>query len=238
MAADPYEMPGQNRLLEMLPEEYLERLRPHLELVTLDLRQNLYKPNEPIADVYFPISGVCSLVINMDDGAIVEVATVGNEGMVGLPVFLGAGMIPGEAFAQVAGQSFRLSADRLRQEVRNGGPFHDVLHRYTQALLNQISQSAACNRAHSIEQRCARWLLMTHDRVGGDDFLLTQEFLGQMLGVRRASVSEVASALQASGAIRYSRGIITVTDREGLERAACNCYRIVRDEYDRLLGSV
>jgi CRP-like cAMP-binding protein len=236
MAADPDQPPGENRLLALLPSETRDRLRPYLELVALGLRQHVYRANEPMTDVYFPLSGVCSLVITMEDGATVEVATVGNEGMVGLPVFLGTGTIPGEAFAQIPGQSMRLPAQVLREETRNGGPLHELLHRYAQALLSQISQTAACNRAHSIEQRCARWLLMSHDRMGTDQFALTQEFLGQMLGVRRAGVSAVASTLQRSGIIRYSRGNITVTNRGGLERVACECYRIVREEFARLLA--
>ena len=235
MPVHPFGPPGENRLLAILPSDVRDRLRQHLELVALDFRQRLYKPNEPIQHVYFPIRGVCSLVITMEDGTIVELATVGNEGMVGLPVFLGAGTIPGEAFAQIPGQSMRLPAEVLRQETRDGGALHELLHRYTQGLLNEIAQSAACNRAHSIEQRCARWLLMTHDRMGADQFFLTQEFLGQMLGVRRASVGAVAGTLQQAGIIRYSRGNITVIDRPGLERVACACYRIVREEFDRLL---
>jgi CRP-like cAMP-binding protein len=236
MSGAPSQSPGENRLLALLPPEVRERLRPHLTLVELGLRHGLYRPNEPIQHVYFPLNGVCSLVISMDEGAIFEVATVGNEGMVGLPVFLGAESIPGEAFVQVAGHALQLPAEVLRQETSTGGAFHELLHRYTQALLNQISQTAVCNRAHSIEQRCGRWLLMTHDRMGAAQFALTQEFLGQMLGVRRASVSAVASALQKAGVIRYSRGVITVTDRAGLEHVSCECYRIVRGEFDRLLG--
>ncbi|HZO29798.1 MAG TPA: Crp/Fnr family transcriptional regulator [Chloroflexota bacterium] len=236
MSVTPVQPPGENRLLALLPREVREQLAPHLTLLELGLRHGLYKPNEPIEHVYFPLSGVCSLVITMADGTIFEVATVGNEGMVGLPVFLGTESIPGDAFVQVAGQAFQLPAEVLRQETATGGAFHELLHRYTQTLLNQISQTAVCNRAHSIQQRCGRWLLMTHDRMGAAPFTLTQEFLGQMLGVRRASVSAVASGLQQAGVIRYSRGVITVTDRAGLERVACECYRIVRAEFDRLLG--
>jgi CRP-like cAMP-binding protein len=227
--------PGENRLLAILPREALARLQPHLEPVALAFRERLYAPNEPISQVYFPCSAVFSLILPLEAGTAVEVATVGNEGMLGLPAFLGAGSIPGEAFCQVPGQALRLGAQILRQETAGGGPLHDVLLRYTQGLMNQISQSAACNRAHSIDERCARWLLMTHDRAGSDRFPLTQEFLAQMLGVRRAGVSAAASILQRAGFIRYSRGRMTIADRSGLESAACGCYRIVRDEFERLL---
>jgi CRP-like cAMP-binding protein len=156
--------------------------------------------------------------------------------MIGLPVFLGAGSIPGEAFCQVPGRALRLPADVLLRELGDGGPFHDLLHRYTQAHINQIAQSAACGRVHSIDERCARWLLITHDQVGHDRFPLTQQFLAMMLGVRRAGVNAAASILQRAGYVRYRRGVITVTDRPGLESASCGCYRIVRDEFERLLG--
>jgi CRP-like cAMP-binding protein len=227
--------PGENHLLAILPREALARLQPHLESVALAFRECLYAPNEPISQVYFPCSSVISLVLPLEGGAAIEVATVGNEGMLGLPAFLGAGSIPGEAFCQIPGQALRLGAQILHQETAAGGPLHDVLLRYTQGLMNQIAQSAACNRAHSIDERCARWLLTTHDRAGSDRFPLTQEFLAQMLGVRRAGVSAAASILQRAGFIRYSRGMMTITDRPGLESAACGCYRIVRDEFERLL---
>jgi CRP-like cAMP-binding protein len=165
----------------------------------------------------------------------VEVGTVGNEGMLGLPVFLGADSSPGAAFCQVPGRALRMPAEALRAAASVEGPLRDLLQRYAQALMDQIAQSAACNRAHSTEERLCRWLLMTHDRVGADRFPLTQEFLGQMLGVRRAGVSATASILQRAGFIRYSRGTITITDRAGLESASCGCYRVVRDEFDRLL---
>ena len=227
--------PGENRLLSVLPSDVLERLRPHLEPVTLAFRENLYKADEPVSHVYFLCSAVCSLILTLEGGATIEVGTIGNEGMVGLQVFLGADSVPGEAFCQIPGQALRLPADILVRETADGGLLHDLLQRYTQALMNLISQSAACNRGHSIDERCARWLLMTHDRVGADRFALTQQFLAQMLGVRRASVNAAASILQRAGFIRYSRGVITVTDRPGLESAACACYRIVRDECERLL---
>jgi CRP-like cAMP-binding protein len=228
-------MVGENRLLSALPADVSERLRPYLEVDDLELRQRLYTANEPISHIYFPRTAVCSLVLTLDGDTQIEIATVGNEGMVGLPTFLGANSIPGEAFCQVAGQAVRLPAEVLRQEASTRGALHDLLQRYTQAHINQIAQSAACGRVHSIDERCARWLLIVHDQVQTDRFYLTQQFLAMMLGVRRAGVSAAASILQRAGYIRYGRGEITVTDRAGLESAACACYRIVRDEFDRLL---
>lgn len=172
----------------------------------------------------------------MQNGEAVEVATVGNEGMVGLPVFLEAATIPGKAFAQIPGEAWRMSADTFKEQVSPGTPLHELLQRYTQALFNLISQSTACNRLHTVEERACRWLLMTHDRVGSDSFPLTQEFLAQMLGVRRPTVSTVASILQRAGFISYSRGKITILDREGLESASCECYEIIRAEFERLVG--
>lgn len=225
-----------NRLLAALPTEEYQRLLPKLETVPLNFKQILYDINEPIEYVYFPNNAVASLLTIMENGDAVEVGTVGNEGMVGLPVFLGADRIPGQAFAQVPGDGMRMRADVFKREVVQGTPLFNLLQRYTQALFNQISQSAACNRLHSIEERLCRWLLMTHDRVGEDYFPLTHEFLGQMLGVRRAGVSVAAAILQKAGYIRYSRGKITILDRAGMEDSACECYRIVKAEFDRLLG--
>jgi CRP-like cAMP-binding protein len=233
---DPFDYRRQNRLLALLPEAEYQRLNAHLTLVVLNLKQTLYAPYQPIEYVYFPLNGVTSIVATMENGQIAEVGTVGNEGMVGLPVFLGARSAPVQAFLQVPGEALRLGTAEFQEEVRKGGALVQILHRYTQALFTQIAQSTACNRLHSIEQRCARWLLMTHDRVGmAEEFPLTHEFLGQMLGVRRATVSEVAGALQRKGLITYSRGKIRVVDRQGLEEAACECYAIVQNEFNRLL---
>ena len=235
-APDDLHGPRENRLLAALPREDYERLLAKLDMVSLAIKQIVYEPNGPIPHVYFPTSAVTSVISIMEDGVGVEVATVGNEGMVGLPLFLGAATTPLQAFCQVPGAAARLKADVFRDEIDRGSPLHGLLQRYTQALLNQIAQSAACNRVHSIDQRCARWLLMTHDRVRADQFLLTQEFLAQMLGVRRASVNTAAGMLQKAGFIRYTRGRITVTDRPGLESASCECYRIIKEDFDRLLG--
>ena len=225
---------GANRLLASLPQAAYAQLLPQLEPVTLVLRQVLAEPGEPIGHVHFPTTAVVSLLTVLERGTAVETATVGNEGMVGLPLFLGTDRAPGKAVCQVAGTSLRLPAAAFRTAAADG-PLHARLHRYTQALFTQVAQVVACNPVHLIEARCARWLLMTHDRVGTDRFPLTQEFLAQMLGVRRSTVTVAASRLQQAGLIRYRRGILTVVDRARLEAAACECYRVVADEFHRLL---
>lgn len=228
--------PIKNRLLSALPDSEYERLLPHLEQVSLTLKQIIYMPNEPIEYVYFPNSGIISLVNLTEDGGTVEAATVGNEGMVGIPLLLGADRMMGQAITQIVGDALRMKADVFKQEVTPASPLYSLLLRYTQALMNLISQSVACNRLHSVEKRCCRWLLLCQDRVESDEFPLTQEFLAQMLGVRRASVSVVAATLQKAGLIRYRRGKITILDRIGLEAASCECYQIVKQELDRLLS--
>ena len=229
-------MPERNALLAALGRAERARIVSLGRVVQLGLKDSLYEVNRPIRYVYFPLSGVLSLVTVLEDGRGVEIATVGNEGMVGLPAFLGARSIPGRAFSQVQGESLRIAAATFRKQVGPNSGLHDLLHRYAQALFNQISWSVACLRQHSIEQRCARWLLMTHDRVAGARFPLTQDFLALMLGVRRASVSEVASALQKAGLIKYVRGVMTILDRKRLEERSCECYRVVREAYRRLVG--
>lgn len=225
-----------NRLLASLPREEYQQLQPYLEPVSLELKQELYQPNVPIEFVYFPLDGMYSLLSLTSEGDLIEVATVGNEGMVGLPVFLGGRQIPGIAMVQIPGDALRMRAEDLRTHVTPGTSLYEMLHRYTQALFNLISQSALCNRVHSIEQRCCRWLLLTHDRVGTDIFPLTHEFLSQMLGVRRAGVSEVAAKLQNAGFIAYKYGKITVMDRAGLEATSCECYELIKVEFQRLIG--
>ena len=226
---------GRNRLLSGLNQSIYEELAPHLETVSLTLRQKLYEPNQRIDNVWFPVNGVVSMLAHMEGGGLIEIATVGNEGMIGLPLFLGADVTPGTSFSQVPGDALRMPADAFRKAIANGGPLTKILHRYTQALMVQISQGTACNRAHSLEERCARWLLLCHDRVGADEFMLTQEFLSQMLGVRRASVSLVAATFQQAGFIEYTRGRMRILNRKGLESASCRCYAIIREEYDRML---
>lgn len=224
-----------NRILASLPAEEWARLREMMEFVPLEIRHTVFEPNQPIENVYFVEHGVVSILGLLDDGSAVETATVGHEGMAGIPVFLGAMQMSGQAFAQVPGDAWRMPSAALREEVRRRTPLADLLGRYTQALFTLVAQSSACNRRHGIEERCARWLLMTHDRVGQDTFELTQLFLSQMLGVRRATVSEAAAGLQERGLIEYRRGVITVLDREGLERASCGCYRIIAAEFERML---
>ena len=230
------QFPPTNRILAAIPSEEMQRLQPHLETVPLELRQNLYETNSPVEYVYFVHHGVASMLTNMPDGTAVEIATVGPEGMVGMPIFLGAEQMPSRAFMQIPGEGVRIEAEAFRRVIKKCPTLNGLLLRYTLALMNQIAQNAACNRAHPIEERCARWLLMTHDRVNGDkSFPLTQEFLAQMLGVRRASVSVAEAMLQRAGLIRYTRGTMTVLDREGLEAAACPCYGVIRAEFERLL---
>src|SRR5919109_1303255 len=229
-------MAERNALLATIGDAERSRIVSLGKVVHLGLKESLYEVGRPIEHVYFPQSGVLSLVTVLENGRVVEVATVGKEGMVGLPVFLGARSIPGRAFSQIPGESLRVDSEVFRKQMRLHGALHDLLHRYAQALFNQITWSVACLREHSIEQRCARWLLMTRDRVGGNQFPITQEFLAMMLGVRRASVSEVASRLQRNGLINYVRGMMTIVNRRRLEKKSCECYRIVRDEYRRLVG--
>jgi CRP-like cAMP-binding protein len=225
-----------NRILDALSENEFRSVEPALEQTELSLRDYVYKRDEPIEVVHFPIDCVVSLVAEMDDGRTVEVATVGREGMAGLPVFLQAAYTSAhDSFCQIPGRSLQMRADAFTAVANNGGELQAVLQRYTQALFSQVAQSSACNRLHAIEQRCARWLLLTHDRVGKDEFPLTQEFIAQMLGVQRSSVNGVATALQRDGVIRYSRGVITILDRRSLERVSCECYRVIADEFSRLI---
>ncbi len=229
--------PTGNRLLDALPGEELERLGPDMEPVSLGLKEVLIEPDRPIGHVWFPVDCVCSVVAAMADGRAVEVGTIGNEGMVGLPVFLGRDSVPLSFFCQVPGGAVRMRSETLRTEVTPGDKLHGLLRRFTEATFVFAAQSSACNRLHSVEQRCARWLLHTHDRVGADEFLLTQEFLAEMLGVRRASVSGAAKGLREAGVVSYSRGAIRVLDRTGLEARSCECYGIIRKEFDRLPGA-
>ena len=228
--------PIQNKILAALPPEEYHRLREHLTPVPLALNATLHEQEGRIESVYFVTEGVVSHVTHMEDGGSVEVGLVGHEGVVGLPVALGDDVSPNHAIVQLEGGAMRAGAAALRDELARGGRLHSLLLRYTLAQHKQVSQTAACNRSHHLGNRLARWLLMCHDRVEGDELGLTQEFIAQMLGTRRSGVSEAAILLQAAGLIRYSRGHIIILDREGLEGFTCECYEVVRAEFDRLLG--
>jgi CRP-like cAMP-binding protein len=224
-----------NRILSVLPRASLNRILPDLELHPLVLSQVLQARDQAVEHVVFPTEGVASMVSLGDSGGSIEIATIGSEGIVGLPLFLGGERASGEIFIQVPGKGLFMSADKFEHHLSREPLLTRILLRYTQALLTQVGQCAACNRHHSIIGRCARWLLQTHDRVSGDEFPLTHEFIGLMLGVRRATVTVTAQALQHRGLIRYHRGVIRVLNRVGLEKAACECYRLVNREYIRLL---
>ena len=227
----------ENRLLAALPVEEYQRLIPHMERVSLPFQKVLYEPTEPIRHVYFPHQGIVSLVATMLNGSTVEVGLVGNEGMVGIPVFLGGNTTTNRSFVQVAGDGTRMESLRLLAEFNRGGALQKLLLRYMQALHTQVSQTAACNRIHPVEARLARWLLMVSDRMESDQFELTQEFIAQMLGTRRAGVTVAAGTLQQAGMLRYSRGRITILDRKAMDATACECYRTTKDEEDRLLDT-
>lgn len=231
---------GGNRLLAALPPDEFGRLLPLLEEIEAARNYVFYQPNEPISHVYFPLSGVASLLTLDEDSDGVEVGTVGNEGMVGIPVFLTQDATPGKGMMQVPGAVLRMPVADFRREVVDvpGSRLQVFLQRYTHALMVQMAQGVGCNRLHTIEQRAARWLLTTRDRAGGATFPLTQEFLAQMLGVRRAGVSEVASALQQDGLLTYTRGVITILDAAGLEARACVCYRIIHDVFVHMLDGL
>jgi CRP-like cAMP-binding protein len=225
-----------NWLLRALPLEEFQLLEPHLERVRLTTGQVVADVNTPIEHVYFPEVGVISSVSVMADGSAVETATIGPEGMAGMAVFHGVDATPEHAFVQVPGEGYRMTGDALRRALPSAPTLRALLHRYAVGLFTLVGQNSGCNRKHSVLQRCARWLLMTHDRVRRDEFELTHHVLSQMLGVRRASVTEAALALGQAGAIEYHRGIVRVLDRGALERIACECYGIIRSTLDRLLG--
>ena len=222
-----------NQLLAALPPAESARLLARTETVSLAAREVLYRAGAPVKHVYFPVTGVVSKIVSRQDGRAAEARAVGNEGMVGLTVFLGDDTSPSEVLCQVPGEALKMRAADFASEVRQSGQLQSVLRRYTRAVLCAAAQSIACNCLHSVEQRCARWLLATRDRTGADEFPLTQELLALMLGVRRASVTLAAGALQEAGLITYHLGRITILDPEGLEEAACECYRAVRNCFDR-----
>ena len=227
--------PRQNQLLAALPEAEWLRWQPQLEWVDLPLGQVMYESGRTLSHVYFPTSAIVSLLYVMEDGASAEIAVVGNEGIVGVSLFMGGESTPSRAVVQSAGQGFRLRAALMLEEFNRAGPVLHLLLRYTQALITQMSQTAVCNRHHSLDQQLCRWLLLSLDRLQGSELVMTQELIANMLGVRREGVTEGALKLQKLGLIRYARGHISVLDRPGLEARTCECYEVVRREYDRLL---
>jgi CRP-like cAMP-binding protein len=230
--------PRQNRLLAALPAAEFERLAPHLEPIAMLLGDALYEPGGRLQHVYFPTTAIVSLLYTMESGASAEISGVGNEGMVGISLFMGGDTTPGSAVVQTAGHGYRLQADLLKTEFHRFGPTMHLLLRYTQALVTQMFQTAACNRHHSIEQQLCRWLLLTLDRLPSNELIMTQELIASALGVRREGITEAAGNLQRAGFIRYRRGHISVLARSGLEARTCECYGVVRKELGRLLSDV
>jgi len=228
--------PRQNHLLAALPEGDYQRLRPNLEFIALPLGLVLYESGGQLNYVYFPTDSIISLLYVMQDGASAEIAVTGHEGLVGIALFMGGETTPSRAVVQSAGSGFRLAASGLKKEFDNGGTLHHLALRYTQALITQMAQTAVCNRHHSVEQQLCRWLLLSLDRLPSNVLSMTQELIANMLGVRREGVTEAAGHLQQAGLIKYSRGRITVLDRPRLEMRVCECYAVVKKEYDRLLG--
>lgn len=224
-----------NDLLRAMPAAELKRWQPHLEPVVLELGDVLYEPGDKMSHVYFPTTAIVSLLYVMDSGASAEIAVVGHDGVVGISLFMGGESTPSRAVVQSAGHGFRLKAGWMMTEFNRAGAVMHLLLRYTMALIAQMSQTAVCNRHHSLDQQLCRWLLLSLDRLSGNELVMTQQLIANMLGVRREGVTESALKLQKAGLIKYLRGRITVLDREGLERVTCECYAVVKKEYDRLL---
>jgi CRP-like cAMP-binding protein len=233
MATSP--SPRQNRLLAALPEADWQRWLPELEAVEMPLGQVLYESGSTLSHVYFPATAIVSLLYVMESGASAEIAVVGNEGLVGISLFMGGGSTPSRAVVQSGGHGYRLDASAMSKEFNRAGAAMHLLLRYTQALITQMAQTAVCNRHHSLDQQLCRWLLLSLDRLQGNELVMTQELIANMLGVRREGVTEGALRLQQAGLIRYARGHITVLDRAGLEQRTCECYAVVEKEYERLL---
>jgi len=227
--------PRHNRLLAALPDPEWTRLFPHLEPIDMPLGKVLYESGDRLAHVFFPISSIVSLLYVMENGASAEIAVVGNEGIVGISLFMGGNSTPSRAVVQSAGRGLRLKAHLMMLEFDRAGPVLHLLLRYTQALITQMAQTAVCNRHHSLDQQLCRWLLLSLDRLQSNQLVMTQELIANMLGVRREGVTEAAGHLHQAGLIDYQRGHITVLDRPGLERRTCECYAVVKKEYDRLL---
>ena len=234
----PLHSPNQNHLLAALPTAEFGRLAPHLELVPMPLGEALYEPGEQLQHAYFPTSAIVSLHYVMESGASAETADVGHEGVVGISLFMGGDTMPSSAVVQIAGHAYRLERHLMKVEFDRGGLMQRLLLRYTQALMTQMTQTAVCNRHHSVEQQLCRWLLSTLDRVPSGQLVMTQELVASMLGVRREGITEAAGKLQHAGFIRYRRGHIAVLERSGLETRVCECYGVVKKELLRLLSDV
>lgn len=224
-----------NRIIAALPDEEYERIRPKLEVVTLALGEVIYQPGDPIQHVYFPNEAIISSVVTLENGATVEVGPVGNEGMAGVSVLLGTDTSFHKVLVQVDGSAIRMSADVLKSECSQCAPLQTLLLRYVMARHIFISQSVACNRLHTIEERLCRWLLAMHDRAEEEEFELTQEMIAEMLGTQRSGVTLAAGVLQRAGLISYRRGKISILDREGLEQSSCECYKVVKEQFDKFL---
>jgi CRP-like cAMP-binding protein len=231
----PAAFPQQNHILDALPPAERERLFPHLKLVELSLGAVLYESGDPLRHIYFPTDAIVSLLYVMQDGASAEIAVVGNEGAIGVALFMGGETTTNRAIVQSAGMAYRLAGRRLKQEFGRHGEMLHVLLRYTQALITQMAQTAVCNRHHTVDQQLCRWLLLSLDRLSSNQLTMTQELIANMLGVRREGVTDAAGKLQRLGVIRYTRGQITVVDRARLEQLSCECYAVVKKETDRLL---
>jgi CRP-like cAMP-binding protein len=228
--------PVANRLLAALPRDEYERLLPSLQQVSFSLGEVVYEFAGRLDYVFFPTTSIISLLYTMENGSSAEMGLTGNDGVVGIALFMGGGTMPNRAVVQSAGDAIRMKAKVLQDEFAIGGKFQHLLLRYTQALITQISQTAVCNRLHSVEQQLCRWLLLSHDRLKVDELIMTQELIADMLGVRREGVTVAAGHLQDAGAISYVRGHIKILDRQKLEETVCECYRVVKEEFDRLLG--
>ncbi len=234
MPENPYH-PEQNQILAALASAERERVYPHLKLVPMPLGMVLYESGDVLRHVYFPTESIVSLLYVLEDGASAEIAVVGNEGLIGVALFMGGETTPSRAIVQSAGHAYRLNGQLLKEEFHRNGQMQILLLRYTQALITQMAQTAVCNRHHSVDQQLCRWLLLSLDRLSSSELTTTQELIANMLGVRREGVTEAAGKLQKSGAIRYARGKITVLDRPQLETLCCECYAVVKKETDRLL---
>jgi CRP-like cAMP-binding protein len=232
------ESPKNNHLLAALPPSDLARIKPHLERVRMPLGEVLYEAGGRLQHVYFPTTSIVSLLYVMEDGSSAEIAVVGNEGILGISLFMGGDTTPSRAVVQSKGYGYRLKSQLLKQEFKRAGPMMYLLLRYTQALITQMAQTAVCNRHHSVDQQLCRWLLLSLDRLSGNDLTMTQELIANMLGVRREGVTEAAGKLRDAGIIEYSRGHIKVLDRGQLEGRVCECYAVVKKEFDRLLSEI